>query len=156
MKSNKLIIIFVLIILSLCLIFYYYDNNDKNKKESETKISDVVMTLKKGSLTKEGATFIITNNTDNIYSYGAAYHIEEYKNNKWSKVKLEQELSWNMIAYVLKPRSEAEININWSYGYGSLKKGKYRLVKIFTKDDEEVKQSTNNDSYNIYAEFEIK
>lgn len=157
MKSNKLIIIFALIILFISFLFYYYDNND-NKKESneENKRTDIVMSLKKGTLTTEDATFTITNNTDDLYYYGASYLIEVYKNNKWTELKPDSPLSWNMIAYSLKPRTDAEININWSYGYGTLKKGKYRLVKSFNKDDDSKRSYIADKDSNVYAEFEIK
>ena len=116
---------------------------------------DVVLTVKEETLTKTGATFILKNNTDKEYWYGADYRIEKGENDGWYELDTitGEPLSWNDIAYILKANEVMEIHIDWSYGYGELKNGDYRLVKTtFREEDQPIDESKK---YYLYAEFSI-
>ena len=43
-----------------------------------------------------------------------------------------------MIGYILKPDESKEIDIDWSYGYGKLPKGDYRIIKSVFSDNNEI------------------
>ncbi len=121
--------------------------NDEIKEEK-----DVTLSVKDGTLTSKGATFILKNNSENEYWYGNEYFIEKYENNKWMEVKTitGDPLVWNSVIYTLKLNEEKELNIDWMIGYNELSDGKYRLVKkIFLKDNLEDKSKT------LYANFVI-
>ena len=81
-------------------------------------ISGVSMEIKDGTLTRDGATVIITDTSGKNYTYG-----------KEAKIILEGNYGWNMIGYYVDENNKLELNINWKWLYGSLDDGKYRIVK---------------------------
>ena len=129
----------------------------KSKKEfdignkSDIKISqnDVIMTIKEGTLTNNGATLILTNNSDKNFQYGTPYEIEIKKDGEWHKINVE--LNFTMPAFQLSARENNEIEINWENGYGKLAKGTYRIIKGIDYEYEEGKYK----SFNIAVEFTI-
>ena len=132
------------------VIKYFYDLEDKNENKSD---NPVTMSLKDGTLTPKGATFILKNNTDKEYSYEPAYYLEKKENGNWEKIELDEPLSWNSVIFTLKSREEIEINIDWlNTGYGVLNKGQYRLSKTNFREN----YSSSSVGFEIHAEFEIK
>ena len=69
------------------------------------------------------------------------------------EIELKEPLAWNEIAYIINAKGLREINIDFSYGYGELEKGEYRLVKKVFKE-EKVSGDETKFKY-VYAEFEI-
>ena len=125
------------------------DNNNNNEKSDE-----ITLSLEEGTLSNKEATFILQNNSDKTYNYGAEYEIETKIDNQWRKIETEGILTWNEIAYILKANSSSEINIDFSYGYGELPKGEYRFIKkVFKEEDVPINESKYK---YLYAEFEIK
>ena len=146
MKKKIIIIsiIFVIVLLTLTVVF-----TNKDKDSTKNKSEDITFNIKKETLTKDGATFIIKNNTDKSYYYGENYTLERKESNKWTTLKLKDDIAWIDIIYNLEEKEETEIKVTWSDIYGILSKGKYRVVKNLN----EVKESNTK---KIYAEFEIK
>ncbi len=131
---------------------------DNTKIVDEWKSKDyyepISLNIKSNTLTNKGATFMLKNNTDEEYSYGEPYIIEKFENDSWKELDTltGNPLSWNEMLYILKSNEESEININWSFGYGELKSGTYRLVKnSFRKNN-----SPESRTYTVHAEFDIK
>ncbi len=131
---------------------------DNTKIVDEWKSKDyyepISLNIKSNTLTNKGATFMLKNNTDEEYSYGEPYIIEKFENDSWKELDTltGNPLSWNEMLYILKSNEESEININWSFGYGELKSGTYRLVKNnFRKNN-----SPESRAYTVYAEFDVK
>ncbi len=63
---------------------------------------------------------------------GAKFDLEEVVNNDWQSVKTKEgdvPLVWNSIAYLIKKNDITELEIDWSYIFGELKPGFYRLKK---------------------------
>ena len=141
-------------------------NEGLNKKDADefieiartiiinTQEADVTLSLKEGTLTQEGATFIIKNNSEYNYNYGSAYEIEVKKEGQWKSIELKEPLTWTEIAFILKAKESNEINIDFNYGYGELSKGEYRLVKTVNKEQIDPRGTVQTKI--IYAEFEIK
>ncbi len=145
---------------NIAIINYGLDINESKELLNFIKTIDIneekeiSLSLKEETLTSMGATFILKNNSNKEYYYGADYYIEYKHNDNWNEIQLDEPLSWNSIAYVIKPGDEQEININWSYGYGELKTGIYRLVKKVSKvDDKPIDESK---IIYLYSEFEIR
>lgn len=145
---------------NIVIINYGLDINESKELLNFIKTIDIneekeiSLSLKEETLTSMGATFILKNNSNKEYDYGADYYIEYKHNDNWNEIQLDEPLSWNSIAYVIKPGDEQEININWSYGYGELKTGIYRLVKKVSKvDDKPIDESK---IIYLYSEFEIR
>ena len=117
----------------------------------EYNYTDISLSLKPNTLTSKGATFIIKNNSNEDYTYGAEYKLQVKRDEQWQDIELDQPLVWNSLAYSLISRGQREINIDFTYGYGELSKGQYRLVK----DDLRKSVSHESRTYSVYAEFEI-
>lgn len=126
--------------------------NNENKQNSSDSVS---FSLKENTLTSKGATFILKNNTNKDYVYGADYYVEVIENENWHEVKTitGNPLTFNSIAYILKANEEIEINIDWSLGYGELEIGQYRLVKKVFKDED--RPIDEKEIIPLYVEFII-
>ena len=120
---------YLLILLILCLI-----TGCKNKSDS-----DVSMVIKKGTLSRNGATIIITD-SNHKNNYDEIYEIEKKIDDKWKKIDIIVENTWNDIAYHTDSNNELELEIKWVNLYGTLDYGTYRIVK-------------NVNNKKIYAEF---
>lgn len=112
-----------------------YNKTNREYKSIDKLEGPITLVLKSGTLTNERATFIIENNSEDTYTYGPDYYIEKYENNTWKEIKLDTPLTWNSIIITLKPNEKKEINIDFTFGYGKLNNGKYRLVKKVSKND---------------------
>ena len=61
---------------------------------------------------------------------GAAYHIEKLSDDgNWIAVEPKQLLAWNQLAYLIPENEIYEMQIDWTYGYGILPPGSYRIAK---------------------------
>lgn len=136
------------------LFFISSDNGLTWNLENET--DNVSLSVKTDTLTSKGATFVMKNNTDKEYDYGADWYIEYKENSNWKELETitGEPLVWNAIGYVIEPNEEKELNIDWSYGYGELKKGTYRLIKKVSKSED--RPIDDSKILKIYAEFEIQ
>ena len=108
------------------------------------------------TISSKGATFSLKNYTDKEYIYGPDYYIETYENGNWKELSTlnGEPLTWNSIAYTLKANEEKEIKVDWTYAYGELKLGQYRLVKkVFKEEDRPI---TDDKILKLSSEFEIK
>lgn len=137
MKKKKILIAslisLVIIIIILCLLI-----NKNNALEKEM----VKISLKKDSLTSTSLILIIKNNSDKEIHFGEGFTIEKFNNKKWLKLKTREDTFFNLIDNIVEKKSTAEQQISWDWIYGTLKPGKYRLVK-----------EINNHKY--YLEFKI-
>lgn len=125
----------------------------RNCLTPEYSFNDISLSLKANTITSKGATFILKNNSNETYCYGTEYKIETKIDGQWQDIELKEPLVWNEIAYTINSRGLREIKIDFTYGYGELIKGKYRLVKKVFK---EVNVSGDEINYKyVYAEFEI-
>ena len=93
------------------------------------------------------ASFILTNTGDEEYTYGPEYSLEKQHAGEWAEIVLDEPLSWNAVVLRLAPHSSAEFEVDWSFGYGELEQGTYRLRK--TVSDAEGNRTA------VYAEFTV-
>ena len=115
-------------------------NRHETIQQEKSRISDdlIDFSLKEGTLTSEGATFLFFNKTEEKYGYGYSYFLEFEKNNKWYILMPIEELAFTMPLFYVHPKETREINLTWEYAYGSLSSGKYRIIKdILTPDKDE-------------------
>lgn len=115
----------------------------------------VNISIKEGTLTKTGATIIITDNNPNKIIYGTSFYIEKYENNDWHEVMpINNNYGFNDMAYYVDENGKLELEQNWEYIYGKLNKGIYRIVKdVAFESDIPI---TPEDIYYIWTEFEIQ
>lgn len=121
--------------------------------ESDKVIEDkgISLIVKKDTIAKDNATFILTNDTDEFIIYGSDYELEVFKDRKWHQFNVE--LDFNAIGYILNPHEKKEIEINWENAYLNLKAGKYRLIKSVTFESQTGENYKG--SFYVSAEFEI-
>ena len=93
------------------------------------EVDGVSMTIKKGTLTKTGATIIITDINKEKHDYGTSFRIDVKKNDSWKEVKKIGDAYFNMIAYSVDKNNKLELKQDWSNIYGKLSKDEYRIVK---------------------------
>ncbi len=111
------------------------ENKIKIGNESDLVISNdagITLSVKEDTLTKTGATFVIKNDSDSLYSYGNADELEIKQDGKWHKIDLTFDIT--LPSYSVLPGEVKELEFNWENTYGKLPKGTYRLVKPFSKD----------------------
>jgi len=129
------------------------------KEYDITKLDGVTMYMEKYKST-EGDMEIL-NESEKELQYGAWYEIQKYWNGNWYSLPLMVDnAAYEDIAYLLPSQRQYEKNdrktsvwkINWSYFYGELPAGKYRIVKDFL----EVREPGDFTKYYLAAEFEIK
>ena len=128
-----------------------------NNGEIDNEINEnlVTMTVKKDTISKNGATFILKSHIkiEHEYIYGDEYKIQYFENEDWIDVKtIRDDYGWNAIAYILKGKETKEIEFDWEWLYGNLSKGKYRLIKSI----DYFRKSGDYDEYIVSAEFSIK
>lgn len=128
-----------------------------NPKKSDTLINKdnlVSISVNEKSITNSKATFVLVNYTDETYIYGEPYFIEYEKDGVWYEMTPINNMDFNDIGYILKPKKSREITVDWEYHYDELAPGKYRLIKyVFRELDVPIETS---DHIYIGAEFIIK
>lgn len=132
-----------------------YVNKELDNGAELNEVENVSMEIEKGTLTKTGATIIITDLNGNKYSYGDPFWIERFENGTWKEVEnICDNCMFNMIAYGVDINGKLRLEHNWSYMYGELKPGKYRLIKgVLPNLDRPV---TEEDEKYISVEFELE
>ena len=100
------------------------------------------------SVSPDGLTYTITNNSDETVAYSHYYHLDVEQNGVWYHVKEKKE----MVVLMIRPATAAgkadTYECNWRERYGSLSEGHYRLVKQFGFDG-------TFEKYYIAAEFTV-
>ena len=88
------------------------------------------MTIKEGTLNKDGVTVIIKDLSGERQTFGEEYRVDVYKNGVWeeSEIVLEDNYAWNAIGYST-DENGYEMKIQWTWLYGKLEPGHYRIVK---------------------------
>ncbi len=89
-------------------------------------------------ITDHVATFRIENYSGYEITYGLSFDLEVEKDDDWVPLNRKEEVTFEDVSYVLKDRSEVEIECDLA-PYGELQDGNYRMLK----DD-------------VYVEFTIK
>lgn len=155
-KWKKFIIILVIIADAIILTFFTpiafktiipsQFNFQQNISQDDLKIE-----IKEETLTREGATIVYNNTTDEYMSYGSEYFLEYKMFGDWYMIKPTDMFPVYLLRlYSVEPHSETERKISWEYMYGPLRKGKYRIVH-----DIIISSSRDKERY-TYVEFEIK
>lgn len=166
-KNKKVlyIILSVLVIIVSILAYQYFFGCFKvpisSQYKSDRQLSNelVSVDIKKGSLTKEGMTIVLTNNSDYEISYGygsSSLEIEYSMFNKWFMMLPKRNISTLAMGKIVKPKESVEITYDWKDKYGTLSSGNYRAVidiSISDKNDLTIAEQYK-DSYVTY-EFEI-
>ena len=98
------------------------------------------------SVTPTGAAFMFINEADATMEYSMEFSVEKKTAFGWRKVMIKAIPSIPAVVCIALPRSQRNDEVNWSYLYGSLRRGQYRLVKDIKLLGEE---------YMLAAEFTV-
>lgn len=130
-NQSKKKIIFCLSILFLLFLFLGFSGVMlKNSNIQPVKLENIKMEIKKGTLTRSGATIVITDFGKNPSTFGDSYLIEKKFFNQWKTLKCKKEW-WTLQGY----HASTDVNnqiimfIDWEENYGKLSRGTYRLLK---------------------------
>lgn len=87
-------------------------------------------------------------------STGPQYTLEIFGNDKWTEVKTKYDspLVWNQVDYKIFENERTKFNIDFSFGYNPLKKGRYRVGKEIM----DFSEPGNFNTKTYFAEFEIE
>ncbi len=118
------------------------------KSDITSKSSGITISIKEGTLTNEGITLILKNDTDKLLRYTEEYYVQVKQDNDWYNINAE--LFFTEPLWSLEAHGEKEINLNWKYSYGTLPKGKYRIIKKVYFENEK------DQEFYISAEFNIE
>lgn len=114
---------------------------------AKRSVEKVSLQIQDGTLTKEGATIVITDRNEYTYSYGEDYTIKKLENGEWSSLKQIKGYNINDIAHLTDENGQVVMEFNWKDRYGELENGKYRLLMEINSGDPDT---------TIYTDFEIK
>ena len=96
----------------------------------ENNLENISIAIKEGTLTKTGAVIIITDLNEITNTYNEFFRIDKKEQNKWIELTpIINNYGFNEIGYFVDKNNKLELEHNWKWLYGSLDKGKYRLVK---------------------------
>lgn len=133
MKKELLIKIILIVLIFGGLIYYLNSLNNAKvtliKDNNEYTLEGVTMNIKENTLTKSGATIIITDNNKTKYTYEEYYKLEKRIDHIWYELKPNSDVIFNEMGYLVDDNNELEMNIDWSKTYGNLTSGKYRIIK---------------------------
>lgn len=117
----------------------------------ESLIDKLGLTFTLKNITSKGATMVFelkNKETFNGLQYGADFSLQIEKDGKWEQVPtILKEFGVKAVAFTI----PSEREINWSYLYGSLTPGIYRLSKGVT----DVRLNSGPVHYTVYAKFKI-
>lgn len=127
MKKNLSLILLII----FCFLFVSWIYNNSN---SRTTKSEVTISIKKGSLTSEGATLILVNNTNNSYKYSDFFTTQFEENGSWTDLTPISVRMAEVFYKPLAPKQSIEIEITWGI-YRDIQPGKYRIIKNIKSED---------------------
>ena len=125
-------------------------NEDLDNESLLNELEHVRMDIVDGTLTKTGASIKITDYSGNKYTYGDIYRLDVYKNGEWRELEEycpTKNCAWNLIAYSPDKNGHILLDLDWSYLYGELEKGRYRIVKYALRNDEKCTEEKCNKYY---------
>lgn len=106
---------------------------------------NITLSFVDGSLTPEGATVVLENNSDETFEFGAEYHLYLKANGK--VYLMQQSGCWTLELLSVAPHDSYTWDMNWSGIYGTLPAGQYLFAKTSSLSPDK--------PYCVVCEFEI-
>lgn len=117
--------------------------------------NDWGVTLTAKDVTSDGITLVCSQSGGNPtgeLSTGPWYEIEKQVSGKWQQAPIYAEVCWEDIAWIIPKEDLTEWQVNWTWIYGSLEPGEYRIAKEIM----DFRQSGDFDTCRSYAYFTIE
>lgn len=96
---------------------------------------DITMEIKEGTLTKTGATIVITDLSSKNNTFSKEFRIDQKRGGKWYTLKDKSKNKVNVVAGQQEENKKLEQELNWEKNYGTLSDGYYRIVKKINNKD---------------------
>lgn len=106
-----------------------------NEMKEDRSMDKVSIAIKEGTLTKEKATIVVTDENDYPYTYGDDYSIQKLENGEWKDVQAIGPILSTDLANLIKEDRTTSITLNWKSRYGELEAGHYKLNLEVTQND---------------------
>ena len=121
--------------------------------ESISDDSDITIDIK--SISNTSADIVINDNSDIRNIYTTEFKIQKNIGNNWTDLKIiDTNSEPDLVAYYINENSEIEMKQDWTYMYGKLESGNYRIVKV-TEYVMDNNASIKKDRRYIYKAFTI-
>ena len=131
--------------LFVCLVISGCNNSNSN----------ITMTIKENTLTRNGMTVVITDTSSNKNIFGAWFRLDKKIDNTWQELDaVNDNCMFNDIAYYTDETNKLEMEQDTSCMYGELDTGEYRLVK-YTLPKDKIGNITEKDKTYFNVEFKI-
>lgn len=105
---------------------------------NENNLAGCTVSVK--DVTPEGCTVVFQNQTGGEIQYGDDFSLEKLNPevNEWWPVPIALKEDWGFydIAYLLEDKKDRDCVVDWSWLYGSLEEGNYRIIKSVQKAEE--------------------
>lgn len=126
---------------------------EPTEHETVNNFEDVTMRVDESTITPQGLKLRFENDSGSTGIYSDDFVIEEDIDGKWYKVPtIVEEYGFNDIGYDLPSKETGEWKVEWDWLYGSLKPGKYRIIKSIL----DFEDTGEFETYYLAEEFEIK
>jgi hypothetical protein len=129
--------------------------NESTTVNEYNQFDQCTMEIVDGTITPTGLTVRFTSANENETDHGSYFRVEKYDNSEWNEVKqleLQGDLTWTDEAYPIPTDGFRDCVIDWSWLYGELTTGQYRIIK----DIIDFRGTGDYDEYYLAAEFEIE
>lgn len=96
---------------------------------------DITMEIKEGTLTKTGATIVITDLSGKNNIFSKEFRIDQKRGGKWYTLKDKNKNEVDVMPGQKEEGKKLEQELNWEKNYGTLSDGYYRIVKKINNKD---------------------
>lgn len=175
MRTKIFIVIFIIFIIGTIIIFVYKANhkqnyinnivlsdqeehisslnleneNYSNIEEEHINLNNISIDIDYTTVSNKSVTIIVTDNNDKNLPWTEGFRIQKKENEAWIDLEPINDLITPAISHWKDENNQYKQSIDWSYCYGELNVGEYRIVKpIFNPQ--------NNSYIDLYSdEFKI-
>jgi len=95
----------------------------------------ITLTIEEESLSPTGGSFIVTNDSDESIEFAEKYSVQILIDGIWHDIIKREGGASTDILFICEPGNEVSFGVDWSYFYGNLPEGTFRLVKSITYSD---------------------
>ncbi len=165
MKKRLAFVFVIICLLGLISCNNTAGNGEQPSGEDKTDLSssgnpdknEIGVTMTAKDVTKTGLTLVVTQSgytpTGELMT-GSFYAIEKLVDGVWLAEETtipSEDLAWTTEAYLIATNGSTELNVDWSFLYGELDGGSYRIQKSIM----DFREAGDYDNTTVYAEFSI-
>ena len=140
---------------SQAVVFENYSVEMFNLPTTQEKNVDWGLTLSVENVTSTGLTLVYQHAKDDFQGElltGGRYHLCVKENGIWKNVEYIDVLAWTDMGYGISTNKETRQEVNWSFSYGNLQPGEYKIGK---EVDMKKSESSEWESAYFFAEFSV-